>query len=54
MIYGSSMMSHPPSSASVLDHFSALADPRQRWRVLYPLPEILLLLRIHETSSDAL
>ena len=43
-----------PSSASVLDHFSALADPRQRWRVLYPLPEILLLLRIHETSSDAL
>jgi predicted transposase YbfD/YdcC len=30
-------------SASVLDHFSALSDPRQRWRVLYPLPEILLL-----------
>lgn len=32
-----------PSSASLLDHFSALSDPRQRWRVLYPLPEILLL-----------
>jgi predicted transposase YbfD/YdcC len=26
----------------VLDHFSALSDPRQRWRVAYPLPEILL------------
>src|SRR6202050_1281006 len=36
-------MSHLPRSASVLDHFSALSDPRQRWRVLYPLPEILLL-----------
>jgi len=30
-------------SSSVLDHFSALSDPRQGWRVLYPLPEILLL-----------
>jgi len=30
-------------SASILEHFSALSDPRQRWRVLYPLPEILLL-----------
>jgi len=27
----------------LLDHFSALRDPRQRWRVVYPLPEILLL-----------
>jgi DDE family transposase len=34
-------MSHRLPSASVLDHFSALSDPRQRWRVLYP--EILLL-----------
>lgn len=31
------------SSICVLDHFSALKDPRQSWRVLYPLPEILLL-----------
>lgn len=31
-----------PSSA-ILDHFSALSDPRQNWRVIYPLPEILLL-----------
>ena len=28
---------------SLLDHFSALRDPRQPWRVVYPLPEILLL-----------
>lgn len=30
-------------SISLLDHFSALSDPRQGWRVVYPLPEILLL-----------
>jgi predicted transposase YbfD/YdcC len=36
-------MLQPVASASLLDHFSALSDPRQRWRVLYPLPEILLL-----------
>jgi predicted transposase YbfD/YdcC len=30
-------------SISLLDHFSALSDPRQGWRVMYPLPEILLL-----------
>src|SRR5580693_8584112 len=36
-------MSHPSRSASILEHFSALSDPRQHWRVLYPLPEILLL-----------
>lgn len=28
---------------SALDHFSVLDDPRESWRVLYPLPEILLL-----------
>jgi hypothetical protein len=28
--------------ANVLDHFSALEDPRQSWKVLYPLPEVLL------------
>lgn len=36
-------MSHASGSGSLLDHFSALEDPRQSWRVLYPLPEILLL-----------
>lgn len=34
-------MSNLPS-VSILHHFSALSDPRQRWRVIYPLPEILL------------
>jgi predicted transposase YbfD/YdcC len=35
-------MSQSQSSRSVLDHFSALEDPRESWRVIYPLPEILL------------
>lgn len=30
------------TGAALLDHFSALADPRQSWKVIYPLPEILL------------
>jgi predicted transposase YbfD/YdcC len=29
-------------SIAILDHFSALTDPRQSWKVIYPLPEILL------------
>jgi hypothetical protein len=32
-----------PVSVPLLDHFAALSDPRQRAKVLYPLPEILLL-----------
>lgn len=28
---------------SLLDHFSALEDPRQSWKVLYPLEEILMI-----------
>lgn len=31
-------------SVSLLEHFSALEDPRQAWRVVYPLEEILLLI----------
>ena len=31
------------SSSSLLDHFSALKDHREGWRVLYPLREIVLL-----------
>lgn len=27
---------------SLLDHFSALEDPRQAWKVGYPLAEVLL------------
>ena len=30
------------SSTAFIDHFSALEDPRQAWKVVYPLPEILL------------
>ena len=32
------------SRPSLLDHFSALDDPRQRGKALYPLPEIMLLI----------
>lgn len=28
---------------SLLEHFSAIEDPREPWRVAHPLPEILLL-----------
>lgn len=31
------------SDRSLLDHFSALEDPRQAWKVAYPLPEVLLI-----------
>jgi hypothetical protein len=31
------------AKATLLDHFSALRDPRQAWKVVYPLPEILLI-----------
>lgn len=31
------------AGASLLDHFSALTDPRQPGKVLYPLPEVMLL-----------
>ena len=30
------------SAGALLDHFSALDDPRQAWKVVYPLPEVLL------------
>ena len=30
------------AGGSLLDHFAALSDPRQAWKVVYPLPEILL------------
>jgi len=32
-----------PAGRSLIEHFAALKDPRQSWKVLYPLPEILLL-----------
>ncbi len=36
---------------SILDHFSALTD-RQRWRVAYPLPEILLVVLCATLSAS--
>ena len=36
-------MDHPPDATALLHHFTALKDPRQRAKVVYPLPEILLL-----------
>jgi predicted transposase YbfD/YdcC len=36
-------MGQPPETTSLLHHFAALKDPRQRVKVVYPLPEILLL-----------
>lgn len=32
-----------PANPSLIEHFSALEDPRQSWKVLDPLPEVLLL-----------
>src|SRR3954463_10451861 len=37
------VISDKPRLARLLDHFSALADAREPWRVAYPLPEMLLL-----------
>jgi DDE_Tnp_1-associated len=36
-------MDQPLQTAILLQHFAALKDPRQLVKVLYPLPEILLL-----------
>ena len=37
-------MEAPRCGKALLDHFSALEDPRQAWKVVYPLPEILLVI----------
>lgn len=37
-------MARSQATPGILDHFSALEDPRQAWKVIYPLPEILLLI----------
>lgn len=36
-------MPEPPCRRSLMDHVSALADPREGWRVMYPLRELLRL-----------
>jgi hypothetical protein len=37
-------MAATQAKLGILDHFSALQDPRQAWKVIYPLPEIMLLI----------
>ena len=39
----SSVFGEKSRLGALLQHFSVIEDPRQEWRVLYPLPEILLL-----------
>ena len=36
-------MDQPPDATSLFHHFAVLKDPRQRAKVVHPLPEILLL-----------
>ena len=37
------VLTDKPHRRSLLDHVSAVPDPRQSWRVAHPLPEVLLL-----------
>jgi predicted transposase YbfD/YdcC len=41
---GGGTMEQATAGKALLDHFAALDDPRQQAKVLYPLPEIMLLL----------
>ena len=38
-----SVFGEPSRLRALLDHFSVIDDPRDAWRVAYPLPEVLLL-----------
>src|SRR3954452_20041867 len=40
---GMEALCEKPRLRRLLDHFSAVTDPREQWRVAYPLPEVLLL-----------
>ena len=40
------------STTRLLDHFSALDDPRQSWKVTYPLPEVLLIVLCATMAGD--
>jgi predicted transposase YbfD/YdcC len=44
-------MAEKTQSIAFLDHFSALVDPRQAWKVLYPLDEIMLLVLCGELAG---
>src|SRR5271166_2658146 len=37
-------MAEVPQAVALIDHFSALRDPRQQGKVLYPLREVMLLI----------
>src|SRR4051794_27012361 len=37
------VLTDKPHRRSLLEHLSAVPDPRQAWRVAHPLPEVLLL-----------
>jgi len=41
-------MADEASRRPLIDHFSTLKDPRQAWKVIYPLPEIMLLVHFVE------
>jgi predicted transposase YbfD/YdcC len=45
-------LSETPRRRSLLDHFSAVPDPRQSWRVAHPLPEVLLLVVCGTLASN--
>lgn len=44
-------MAQAQATLGILDHFSAFEDPRQAWTVIYPLPEILLLILSAKIAS---
>lgn len=44
-------MAEKPQSIAFLDHFSGLSDPRQAWKVLYPLDEVMLLVLCGELAG---
>src|SRR4051794_30878684 len=46
------VLTDKPHRRSLLDHFSAVPDPRQAWRVAHPLPEVLLLVVCGTIASN--
>lgn len=46
-----SMEVFPMPVASLLDHLSALGAPRQSWKVVWPLPKILLVVLCSTMAS---
>ncbi len=45
-------LSETPRRRSLLEHFSAVPDPLQSWRVAHPLPEVLLLVVCATLASN--